>query len=149
MYDNPSTLATPAQPVAAAASQLVLIVEDEFAVANDLRRILEKSGYQVSGIAFSVAKALELIGQQRPDLVLLDIHLKGTRTGIDLARLLAHDDIPFVYVSANTNNGILEEVKTTQPYGFIVKPFGKETCWWPWKLPTTATPTRIEYRTAP
>ncbi len=123
MSANPSTLTTPAQPVAAAANQSVLIVEDEFAVANDLRRILEKSGYAVSGIAFSVAKALERIEQQRPDLVLLDIHLKGPRTGIDLARLLTHDDIPFVYVSANTNNSILEEVKTTQPYGFIVKPF--------------------------
>jgi transcriptional regulator with GAF, ATPase, and Fis domain len=55
--------------------------------------------------------------------VLLDIHLNGEQTGIDLARLLAQEDIPFVYVSANTNNGILEEVKTTQPYGFIIKPF--------------------------
>ncbi|HEX8528508.1 MAG TPA: sigma 54-interacting transcriptional regulator [Cytophagales bacterium] len=118
------TLAAPAPPAAGhAPSQTVLIVEDEFAVANDLRRILEKSGYRVSGIAFSVPKALELIAQQRPDLVLLDIHLKGPRTGIDLARLLTREDIPFVYVSANTNTSILEEVKTTQPYGFIVKPF--------------------------
>ncbi|MBD0259803.1 MAG: response regulator, partial [Cytophagales bacterium] len=123
MSINAPTLAAPAKPAGHATSQTVLIVEDEFAVANDLQRILEKSGYRVSGIAFSVAKALELIAQQRPDLVLLDIHLKGPRTGIDLARLLTRDDIPFVYVSANTNNGILEEVKTTQPYGFIVKPF--------------------------
>ncbi len=120
---NMPTLTSPAQPVGLSAPRTVLIVEDEFTVARDLRRILEKSGYRVSGIAFSVAKALELNEQQRPDLVLLDIHLKGPQTGIDLARKLTQDDIPFVYVSANTNTSILEEVKTTQPYGFIVKPF--------------------------
>jgi transcriptional regulator with GAF, ATPase, and Fis domain len=100
-----------------------LIVEDEFAVADDLQLILEKAGYRVSGIAFTVVEALEYNRQQRPDLVLLDIHLKGPQTGINLARMLTEEDIPFVYVSANTNNSILEEVKTTQPYGFIVKPF--------------------------
>lgn len=95
-------------------SQLtVLIVEDEFAVANDLRQILEKAGYQVSGIAFTVAKAIELKNQQKPDLVLLDILLKGEQTGIDLARILGEEHIPFIYVSANTNASILEEVKTT------------------------------------
>src|SRR5690554_3184123 len=105
-------------------SQLnILIVEDEFAVANDLRQILEKAGYRVIGIAFTVAKAIELKNQQKPDLVLLDIILKGEQTGIDLARLLGEEHIPFIYVSANTNASILEEVKTTQPYGFIVKPF--------------------------
>ncbi|HLW19406.1 MAG TPA: sigma 54-interacting transcriptional regulator [Cyclobacteriaceae bacterium] len=105
-------------------SQLsILIVEDEFAVANDLRQILEKAGYRVIGIAFTVAKAIELKNQQKPDLVLLDIILKGGQTGIDLARLLAEENIPFIYVSANTNSSILEEVKTTKPYGFIVKPF--------------------------
>lgn len=103
--------------------QTILIVEDEFAVANDLRQILEKAGYHVSGIAFTVAKAVELKNQQKPDLVLLDIHLKGEATGIDLARILAEENIPFIYVSANTNASILAEVKTTQPYGFIVKPF--------------------------
>ena len=103
--------------------QTILIVEDEFAVANDLRQILEKAGYRVSGIAFTVAKAIELKNQQKPDLVLLDIFLKGAQTGIDLAKILGEENIPFVYVSANTNSSILEEVKTTQPYGFIIKPF--------------------------
>jgi transcriptional regulator with GAF, ATPase, and Fis domain len=98
-------------------------VEDEFAVANDLRSILEKADYRISAIAFTVAQAFESINQQLPDLVLLDIHLKGPESGIDLARKLGEVNIPFVYVSANTNASILEEVKTTEPYGFIVKPF--------------------------
>jgi transcriptional regulator with GAF, ATPase, and Fis domain len=101
----------------------VLIVEDEFVVANDLRRIVEKAGYQVSGTAFTVAEALELNRQLRPDVVLLDIYLQGEQTGIDLARLLNEENIPFVFVSANTNASVLEEVKSTQPYGFLVKPF--------------------------
>ncbi|MBD0254109.1 MAG: sigma 54-interacting transcriptional regulator [Cytophagales bacterium] len=106
-----------------ATAQTVLIVEDEFAAANNLQEILEKAGYQVSSIAFTVAEAQEFIRQQTPDLVLVDIMLKGPLTGIDLARELGQQEIPFVYVSANTNTSILEEVKTTQPCGFIVKPF--------------------------
>jgi transcriptional regulator with GAF, ATPase, and Fis domain len=104
-------------------TQTILIVEDEFAVANDLRLILERAGYAVSGIALSVAKALEINRQQRPDMVLVDIHLKGTETGIDLARQLSEDNIPFVYLSANTNASVLEAAKATKPYGFLVKPF--------------------------
>lgn len=104
-------------------TQTILIVEDEFAVANDLRLILEKAGYRVSGIALSVAKALEINRQHRPDLVLVDIHLKGAETGIDLARQLSEDNIPFVFLSANTNASILEAAKATKPYGFLVKPF--------------------------
>ncbi len=120
LSDDMPAHSAPLQP---AAPRTVLIVEDEFTVATAMKRMVEKAGYQVMGIAYSVAKALELIEGQRPDLVLLDIHLKGPRTGIDLARLLTEAGTPFVYVSANTNDGIIQEAKTTQPYGFIVKPF--------------------------
>jgi CheY-like chemotaxis protein len=123
MFENTLSIQVPTQQTGLTAPQQVLIVEDEFAVANDLWQIIERAGYQVSGVAVSVTKALELTHAKRPDLVLLDIQLKGPQTGIDLARLFSQDDIPFVYISANTNNSILEEVKTTQPYGFIVKPF--------------------------
>jgi len=101
----------------------ILIVEDEFIVANDLRLILERAGYRVCGIASSVAESLEIIGQQNPSLVLLDIQLKGKLTGIDLARQLNEKNIAFVYLSANSNQSILEAARETQPYGFLVKPF--------------------------
>jgi transcriptional regulator with GAF, ATPase, and Fis domain len=105
----------------------VLIVEDEFVVANDLRLMLEKAGYLVEGIADSAAEARELIEVQQPDMVLLDIYLKGDQTGIQLAGELNLRAIPFVYISANSNESILEAAKITQPYGFIVKPFrGKD-----------------------
>ena len=101
----------------------ILIVEDEFIVANDLSMMLERSGYHVSGVAPSVAKALELILAEKPDWVLMDIFLQGDKTGIDLAAQLAEMEIPFIFISANTNQTILEAAKATLPYGFLVKPF--------------------------
>ncbi|MDQ0640031.1 DNA-binding NtrC family response regulator [Pedobacter sp. W3I1] len=103
--------------------QKILIVEDEFIVANDLRIMLEKADYKVCGIAPSVVKALELIATKEPDWILLDIFLQGDKTGIDLAGQLTEMGIPFIYISANTNQGILEAAKATLPYGFLVKPF--------------------------
>jgi len=101
----------------------ILIVEDEFIVANDLKLMLIKAGYQVTGIASSVIQARTLIETKRPDWVLLDIMLKGDLTGIDLAWELLEQKLPFLYISANTNQSTLEAVKETQPYGFMVKPF--------------------------
>src|SRR5215471_5624781 len=101
----------------------VLIVEDQFIEANDLQLMLKKAGYEVTGIARSVDIAEEMIKKEKPGLVLLDIFLKGKRTGIDLARELREDNIAFIYLSANSNEEILSEAKTTEPYGFIVKPF--------------------------
>jgi two-component system response regulator HydG len=101
----------------------ILIVEDEFIVANDLKIILLKAGYQVTGIASSVVQARKQIETKRPDWVLLDIMLKGDLTGIDLAWELREQQLPFLYISANTNQTTLEAVKATHPYGFMVKPF--------------------------
>ncbi|GAA0558412.1 sigma-54-dependent transcriptional regulator [Chitinophaga japonensis] len=101
----------------------ILIVEDEFIVANDLRIMLAKGGYSVCGIAASAEQARALIAQKQPDWVLLDIMLKTATTGIELARELLHARIPFLYISANTNQRTLEAARATQPYGFLVKPF--------------------------
>jgi DNA-binding NtrC family response regulator len=104
-------------------SEKVLIVEDEFIVANDLRLILQRAGYDVCGIAPSVPEALNIIEQHRPGLVLLDIYLRGKQTGIDLAMQLKEKHIAFVYLSANSNQRVLEAAKSTEPYGFLIKPF--------------------------
>ena len=101
----------------------ILIVEDEFIVANDLKIMLIKAGYQIVGIASSVAQARKLLADNSPDWVLLDIMLKGDLTGIDLAWELREMQLPFLYISANTNQSTLEAVKATHPYGFMVKPF--------------------------
>lgn len=101
----------------------VLIVEDQFVEANDLQLILRKAGYEVCGIARSVPVAQEIIKKEKPGLVLLDIFLKGKQTGIDLAKQLNEENIAFVYLSANSNEEVLNLAKATQPYGFLVKPF--------------------------
>ncbi|HRI61980.1 MAG TPA: response regulator, partial [Saprospiraceae bacterium] len=101
----------------------ILIVEDEFIVANDLSLMLRRAGYSVCGIADSVSEARDIVSRENPDLVLLDIQLKGRLTGIDLAQELKEQQIAFVYLSALSSRSILESAKTTQPYGFLVKPF--------------------------
>ncbi|WP_276481586.1 sigma 54-interacting transcriptional regulator [Paraflavitalea pollutisoli] len=107
-------------------SKQILIVEDEFIVANNLRLILEGAGYAIQGIAASAREAKESMQLVRPDLVLLDIRLKGKLSGIDIARELKADHIPFIYLSANANQSILEEAKKTEPYGFLVKPIREQ-----------------------
>ncbi|MCF6402802.1 sigma-54 dependent transcriptional regulator [Chitinophaga filiformis] len=101
----------------------ILIVEDEFIVANDLQQMLQRAGYEVCGIASSVHKARTLLQQHQPDWVLIDIILKGDYSGIDLGNELMQQHIPFLYISANTNQRTLEAAKLTRPHGFLVKPF--------------------------
>jgi DNA-binding NtrC family response regulator len=101
----------------------ILIVEDEFIVANDLKIKLTKAGYSVCGIAASVKEAEQLIEKHKPGWVLLDIFLLNDSKGTDLAPLLVSKNIGFIYISANTNQSVLESAKATQPYGFLVKPF--------------------------
>ena len=101
----------------------ILVVEDEFVEATNLEMILQRAGYYVCEIASSVSRALEIIEREKPDLALLDIYLKGKLSGIDLAKKLREKNIAFVYLSANSNRDTLIEVKKTEPYGFLVKPF--------------------------
>jgi DNA-binding NtrC family response regulator len=101
----------------------ILIVEDELIVARDIRKTLERNGIRVVGVAGSAEKAFELVKEFQPTLALVDIFLDGTLTGIDLAKHLNKKGIPFIYLSANSNQQMLEAAKTTDPYGFIVKPF--------------------------
>ena len=101
----------------------ILIVEDQFVEADYLRMMLTKAGYQVTGIAHSIIQAREMLHPERPDMVLLDIFVKGKLTGIDFAKELSLENIPFVYLSANSNEEVLNAAKATHPYGFLVKPF--------------------------
>jgi len=101
----------------------ILIVEDEYIVADHLKRFLEKAGHKVCGVVSSYNEAISFIESETPSWVLLDICLKGERSGIDLAQRLSEWDIPFIYLSANMNQKTLEDVKKTKPYGFMSKPF--------------------------
>jgi transcriptional regulator with GAF, ATPase, and Fis domain len=101
----------------------ILIVEDEFITADDLQLTLEGAGYRVTGVAVSVQEAREMIRRDKPGIVLLDIHLKGKLSGIVLGKELKEERIPFVYLSANSNEEVLEAAKLTEPYGFLIKPY--------------------------
>ena len=101
----------------------ILIVEDQFIEANNLKIMLKKAGYEVCTLARSVVEALQVINNERPEMVLLDIYLDGPETGIDLAHLLLEKNLPFVFLSANSTKETLAAAKATSPYGFLVKPF--------------------------
>jgi len=101
----------------------ILIVEDQYIEASNLELILKRAGYAVCDIARSVAAALKVIASAKPDMVLVDIHLRGRLTGIDLAQMLSQKHIGFIFISANSRQDILDAAKTTRPYGFLLKPF--------------------------
>ncbi|TDN36761.1 response regulator [Hymenobacter sp. UV11] len=101
----------------------VLLVEDEFIVADDLRRRLTKAGYQVLGMAATAAEARHLLADAPPTVVLLDIFLKGPESGLELATWLRERQIPFVFLSANLSDEVLAAANRTQPLGFLNKPF--------------------------
>ncbi|RFZ91153.1 response regulator [Mucilaginibacter conchicola] len=101
----------------------ILIVEDEYLVSQHIKSVLRNSGFKVCGVADNVGEALSLTKEHLPDLVLVDIQLKGELSGIDFARSLASENIPFVFLTANFEGNTLEKAKETLPLGFIVKPF--------------------------
>jgi len=102
----------------------ILIVEDERIVADDIKMSLERLGYVVSSIAFSGKEATKKAEELHPDLVLMDIVLKGEMTGIETAGIIhSRFDIPVVYLSAYADDKTLERAKITEPFGYILKPF--------------------------
>ena len=101
----------------------IVIVEDQFLEAENLGIILKNAGHAVLGIAKSVDQAVSLLKKCNPDIMLVDIVLKGDLNGIDLAHILDKKNIPFIFLSANSNTTTFEKAIATKPYGFLVKPF--------------------------
>jgi transcriptional regulator with GAF, ATPase, and Fis domain/AmiR/NasT family two-component response regulator len=101
----------------------ILIVEDQFLEAENLSIILKNAGHTVVGMAKSVDVAIGLLKKCNPDIVLVDIVLRGDGNGIDLAQILDKKNIPFIFLSANSNATTFEQAIATKPYGFLVKPF--------------------------
>ena len=104
----------------------ILVVEDEAIVAADIEMKLDNLGYTVAAVATSGEAALEKAQEVRPDLALMDIHLDGTMDGVETAQALRDRfKIPVVYLTAYADQPTLDRAKVTQPYGYIVKPFGE------------------------
>lgn len=102
----------------------ILVVEDESIVSKDIQYSLKKLGYNVVGAAATGEKAVELAGETKPDLVLMDIMLKGEMSGIDAAeQIRSNYTIPVIYLTAYADEKTLAKAKVTEPYGYIIKPF--------------------------
>ncbi len=102
----------------------ILIVEDEWIIANDLKTSLTDLGYIVSSIASSGTEAIECIKTKKINLVLMDIVLQGEMDGIETAKeIISCFDIPVIYLTAYTDEAILRQAKKSGAYGYLVKPF--------------------------
>lgn len=102
----------------------VLIVEDENIVARDIQNTLKHLGYTVAGIAATSEEAIQKAGATRPDLVLMDIMLKGYQDGVEAAqKISALHNIPVIYLTAFTDEKTLQRARITEPYGYVLKPF--------------------------
>lgn len=105
----------------------VVIVEDERLVAQDITQILRDEGYIVCAIASDGETAIKKILEFSPNLVLLDIRIKGEIDGIDVAKFIqSFCDIPIVYLSAFSDTETLKRAQLTNPMGYVVKPFRSE-----------------------
>ena len=106
--------------------QKILIVEDEPIIAEDLKIILQKEGYQVVGIANDGSTALDLLHSQNPEIVLLDIALDTSMSGFDVAKVINEKyKIPFIFITSFSDKHTLDRAKDVYPHGYIVKPFKK------------------------
>jgi PAS domain S-box-containing protein len=104
----------------------ILIVEDEIITAKDIKECLQDNGYVVPAIVSSGEEAVKKVKEENPDLVLMDIMLKGKMDGIETARQIRSiSTIPIVYLTAYSDKNILERAKITEPFGYILKPFNE------------------------
>jgi DNA-binding LytR/AlgR family response regulator len=102
----------------------IFIVEDESIVAKDIQNSLTKLGYNVIGIANNGKDAVYRITELMPDLVLMDIMIKGDITGIDVSELIKEKiNVPVIFLTAYADEATLAKAKITEPYGYILKPF--------------------------
>jgi len=102
----------------------ILIVDDEFVIAQTLKTALAAMGYEVVGLACTGDEALEMSRLEGPDLILMDINMPGNMDGITVAELINREqDIPVIFVTGYAENDILERAKHVRPFGYIVKPF--------------------------
>jgi DNA-binding NarL/FixJ family response regulator len=106
----------------------ILVVEDDTIIAITIEGRLKQFGYKVVGRASTAQDAIKKTIEFEPDLVLMDIHLKGPVDGIEAAQTIyGIYNIPVVYLTAFSDENTLERAQKTSPFGYIVKPFSDST----------------------
>ena len=102
----------------------ILIVEDEIVVASEIKLRLEAMGYFILGIVNNGRDAILKAEQLDPDIILMDITLKGKMTGLDATREIAkNSDIPVIFITAHTDKTTLDSARATSSHGIFTKPF--------------------------
>ncbi|WP_291785672.1 response regulator [Cecembia sp.] len=104
----------------------ILIVEDDMIIAANISLQLSKLGYEVTGIESRGEDAINHAKENQPDIILMDINLKGKLDGTETAKSIQeYFDIPLIYLTANADEATFQKAKETHPYAFISKPFNK------------------------
>jgi PAS domain S-box-containing protein len=102
----------------------ILIVEDDLIVAESIKETLISFGHEITGIVTSGEEGIQFAALNRPDLTLMDIHLRGRIDGLQAAKQIWSDyDIPVIFLTAYADPATLEQSKLAEPYGYILKPF--------------------------
>ena len=105
----------------------ILVVEDDWAVAQDFKQVLESDGFEVSSIVSSGSDAVHLARQERVDLVLMDIGLAGSMDGIDAARFIRQGPrLPILFITGRTDKDTLQRVMAEGPAGVLLKPVNEQ-----------------------
>jgi CheY-like chemotaxis protein len=104
----------------------ILIVEDEMVIGANISLQLTTLGYEIVGIVPRAEEAISCVEQECPDIILMDINLKGEIDGVETSKLiLKNHNVAIIYLTANADDVNFERAKSTHPYGFISKPFKK------------------------
>ncbi len=102
----------------------IIIAEDEFIIAMDLKKILERLGYEVTSFVSKGVDVIEKAESEKPDIILMDIMLSGSISGIEAAAVIKRKfNIPIVYLTALTDEETLQKAKVTEPGAYLLKPF--------------------------
>ena len=102
----------------------ILIAEDENIVALNIKKTLELLGYQISAVVKSGEEAIKHVEKNKPDLILMDIMLKGLTDGIETAEIITKNfNIPIVFLTALSDEKTIDRAAFTKPYGYLLKPF--------------------------
>jgi DNA-binding LytR/AlgR family response regulator len=102
----------------------ILVVEDEMIIGAKISMQLTSLGYEVTGMLARGEDAVIHVQENKPDIILLDIHLKGKMDGIETAlQIQKLDDVPIIYLTANSDETTFNRARVTKPYAFISKPF--------------------------
>ena len=110
-----------------ASKKQILVVEDEKIVALDIKGMLSRLGFDVLDIVSTGEKAIQMVTNKKPDLILMDIMLKGELDGINAAQhIIKHYNIPIIFLTAHSDQETKQRACTVNPHGYLLKPFNEK-----------------------